>query len=71
MRLITHNPKKFFGLQRLGIQILDRIILPVSISAENEGYLRTKKERMGHWLDLPMFDESEEEYASIERISYR
>lgn len=71
VRLITHNPKKFFGLQRLGIQILDRIILPVSISAENEGYLRTKKERMGHWLDLPMFDESEEEYASIERISYR
>lgn len=71
VRLITHNPKKFFGLQRLGIQILDRIILPVSISAENEGYLRTKKERMGHWLDLPMFDESEEEYASIERLSYR
>ncbi|QYC80215.1 GTP cyclohydrolase II, partial [Chlamydia suis] len=71
VRLITHNPKKFFGLQRLGIQILDRIILPVSISAENEGYLRTKKERMGHWLDLPSFDESEEEYASIERISYR
>lgn len=71
VRLITHNPKKFFGLQRLGIQILDRIILPVSISAENEGYLRTKKERMGHWLDLPMLDESEEEYASIERISYR
>ncbi|MEB2681549.1 MULTISPECIES: bifunctional 3,4-dihydroxy-2-butanone-4-phosphate synthase/GTP cyclohydrolase II [Chlamydia] len=71
VRLITHNPKKFFELQRLGIQILDRIILPVSISAENEGYLRTKKERMGHWLDLPIFDESEEEYASIERLSYR
>ncbi|WP_080125280.1 bifunctional 3,4-dihydroxy-2-butanone-4-phosphate synthase/GTP cyclohydrolase II [Chlamydia suis] len=71
VRLITHNPKKFFELQRLGIQILDRIILPVSISVENEGYLRTKKERMGHWLDLPIFDESEEEYASIERLSYR
>lgn len=71
VRLITYNPKKFFELQRLGIQILDRIILPVSISAENEGYLRTKKERMGHWLDLPIFDESEEEYASIERLSYR
>lgn len=28
VRLITHNPRKFFELQRLGIHVLDRIILP-------------------------------------------
>ena len=70
VRLITHNPAKFFELQRLGIKILDRVVLPVSISAENGGYLRTKKERMGHWLDLPALDDSEEEYdEAVERVS--
>lgn len=71
VRLITHNPRKFFELQRLGIHVLDRIILPVSISTENEGYLRTKKERMGHWLDLPVLDDVEEEYETVERMSCR
>jgi GTP cyclohydrolase II/3,4-dihydroxy-2-butanone 4-phosphate synthase len=69
VRLITHNPKKFFELQRLGIHILDRIVLPVIVSSENERYLRTKKDRMGHWLNFPVLNESEDEYETVERTS--
>ncbi|WP_201456375.1 bifunctional 3,4-dihydroxy-2-butanone-4-phosphate synthase/GTP cyclohydrolase II [Chlamydia sp. 17-3921] len=53
IKLITHNPKKYFGLQGFGLRIVERIALPVQISEENQQYLQTKKERMGHWLDLP------------------
>ncbi|BAE80891.1 riboflavin biosynthesis protein [Chlamydia felis Fe/C-56] len=52
IKLITHNPHKYFGLQGFGLEIVDRIALPVNVSEENENYLRTKKERMGHWIDL-------------------
>ncbi|ANH78668.1 bifunctional 3,4-dihydroxy-2-butanone-4-phosphate synthase/GTP cyclohydrolase II [Candidatus Chlamydia sanziniae] len=53
IRLITHNPRKYFGLQGFGLQITERVALPVKVSKDNEQYLRTKQDRMGHWLDLP------------------
>ncbi|ACZ32758.1 riboflavin biosynthesis protein ribBA [Chlamydia pneumoniae LPCoLN] len=53
IKLITHNPQKYFGLQGFGLSITERVPLPVRISEDNEQYLRTKQERMGHWLDLP------------------
>ncbi|AAP05635.1 bifunctional 3,4-dihydroxy-2-butanone-4-phosphate synthase/GTP cyclohydrolase II [Chlamydia caviae] len=57
IKLITHNPHKYFGLQGFGLEIVDRIALPIHVSEENEHYLRTKKERMGHWIDLPYAEE--------------
>ncbi|WP_348663256.1 bifunctional 3,4-dihydroxy-2-butanone-4-phosphate synthase/GTP cyclohydrolase II [Chlamydia vaughanii] len=57
VKLITHNPHKYFGLQGFGLEIVDRIALPINVSEENEYYLRTKKERMGHWIDLPHDEE--------------
>ncbi|EPP34425.1 GTP cyclohydrolase II [Chlamydia ibidis] len=52
IKLITHNPNKYFGLQGFGLEVVDRVALPVKVSPENKAYLRTKKERMGHWIDL-------------------
>lgn len=57
IKLITHNPHKYFGLQGYGLEIVDRIALPINLSEENECYLRTKKERMGHWIDFPSYKE--------------
>ncbi|WP_038500865.1 bifunctional 3,4-dihydroxy-2-butanone-4-phosphate synthase/GTP cyclohydrolase II [Chlamydia avium] len=54
IRLITHNPHKYYGLQGFGLKIVDRIALPIHMSEDNECYLRTKKERLGHWLDVPL-----------------
>lgn len=52
VRLITNNPSKVHGLRDLGIDVVDRVELPLHVTPENERYLRTKRERMGHQFDL-------------------
>ena len=58
MRLLTNNPAKRAGLEGYGLQIVERVRLPVHATPENLRYLTTKRDRMGHDLpDLPpMFD---------------
>ena len=53
MRLLTNNPDKRAGLEGYGLSIEERIPLQVEPTAENIGYLRTKREKMGHLLDMP------------------
>jgi 3,4-dihydroxy 2-butanone 4-phosphate synthase/GTP cyclohydrolase II len=52
LRLITNNPRKFVGLTGYGLEIVDRVALEVPPNACNLRYLKTKKEKMGHILDL-------------------
>ncbi len=54
MRLLTNNPDKRAGLEGYGLEITGRVPLPVSATAHNLRYLRTKRDRMGH--DLPGLD---------------
>jgi GTP cyclohydrolase II len=49
-RLITNNPAKIEGLERYGIEVVERIPLGISPNPSNLGYLRTKQEKMGHLL---------------------
>ena len=49
-RLITNNPAKIEGLERYGIEVVERIPLRMSPNPSNVGYLRTKREKMGHIL---------------------
>ena len=51
MRLLTNNPAKRAGLEGYGLEIVDRVPLPVAPTRENLRYLRTKRDRLGH--DLP------------------
>ncbi len=54
MRLLTNNPAKRAGLEGYGLEIVDRVPLPVAPTSENLHYLRTKRDRMGHLIpDLP------------------
>lgn len=54
LRLLTNNPDKTEALVRHGLVVEDREPLPVQTSEHNLGYLRTKRDRMGH--DLPWLD---------------
>jgi 3,4-dihydroxy 2-butanone 4-phosphate synthase/GTP cyclohydrolase II len=50
IRLLTNNPKKVVGLQGHGLEIIEQLPIRVPPNPENEGYLKTKRERMGHLL---------------------
>lgn len=52
MRLMTNNPKKIVGLDGYGLEIVDRIAIEMEAVPENIKYLRAKKDKMGHLLDL-------------------
>jgi 3,4-dihydroxy 2-butanone 4-phosphate synthase/GTP cyclohydrolase II len=50
IRLLTNNPKKIIGLEGYGLRVSDQIPIEHHPTEHNRGYLRTKKERMGHLL---------------------
>jgi len=51
MRLLTNNPAKKGGLAGFGLEVTERVSLETVPTPENIGYLRTKRERMGHLLE--------------------
>jgi 3,4-dihydroxy 2-butanone 4-phosphate synthase/GTP cyclohydrolase II len=56
MRLLTNNPAKRSGLEGYGLRVVGRESLPVRAHPENVRYLRTKRDRMGHLLELSELD---------------
>jgi GTP cyclohydrolase II len=46
--LLTNNPAKVEGLGRHGVEVVERVPLRISPNPSNVGYLRTKREKMGH-----------------------
>ncbi|HJQ28909.1 MAG TPA: GTP cyclohydrolase II [Rubrobacter sp.] len=47
-RLMTNNPAKIEGLERYGVEVVERVPLGISPNPSNVEYLRTKREKMGH-----------------------
>ncbi len=54
MRLLTNNPDKYHGLDGFGINIAGREPIVIPSNPHNEAYLRTKQERLGHFLEEPV-----------------
>ncbi|UHA58049.1 bifunctional 3,4-dihydroxy-2-butanone-4-phosphate synthase/GTP cyclohydrolase II [Metabacillus litoralis] len=50
MKLLTNNPRKIAGLEGYGLTIEDRVPIQMPSREENEQYLRTKFEKLGHFL---------------------
>ena len=51
-RVLSNNPKKLKGLELAGLEIVERVPLIVPVKAAARSYLLTKKEKMGHLLEL-------------------
>jgi 3,4-dihydroxy 2-butanone 4-phosphate synthase/GTP cyclohydrolase II len=51
MRLLTNNPKKLIGLQGYGIDVVERVSIEAVATKSNKGYLKTKRDKMGHLLE--------------------
>lgn len=50
IKLISNNPKKRVGLMGYGLEIVDSVPIEMTANPYNEGYLRTKRDKMGHRL---------------------
>ena len=53
MCLLTNNPKKIVGLEGYNLEVTRRQSIEIEPGVENLSYLKCKKDRMGHLLDLP------------------
>lgn len=52
INLLTNNPKKMAGLSGYGIEIVNRVPIQIDFNERNEGYLKTKKQKLGHLLNF-------------------
>jgi len=50
VRLLSNNPEKIEALERAGIEVAERIPCIVAPHESSQGYLQTKKQKMGHLL---------------------
>lgn len=48
IRLLTNNPKKVIGLKGYGLEIIERVPIEMIANKNNERYLKTKRDKLGH-----------------------
>jgi len=51
IKLLTNNPRKIEGLEKYGLDIVERIPIVIKPNKANKKYLKTKKEKLGHYLE--------------------
>jgi 3,4-dihydroxy 2-butanone 4-phosphate synthase/GTP cyclohydrolase II len=50
IRLLTNNPKKIYGLEGFGLEVVERVPIRIEANPHNARYLKTKKDKLGHLL---------------------
>ncbi len=56
LKLITNNPVKRAGLEGYGLTIVENIPLVIEPNEHNAFYLKTKQDKMGHFLDIAKYN---------------
>ena len=54
IELLTNNPRKIVGLEAYGLSIVKRVPIRVPPTRYNRRYLATKRDKLGHLLDLKL-----------------
>ncbi len=52
VRVMSNNPDKISALENAGLQVVERVPIEVEAQAPAAHYLKTKKEKLGHLIDL-------------------
>ena len=52
MKLLTNNPRKVVGLDAYGLQVVETVPIMAPVTPENMSYLETKREKLGHLLNV-------------------
>ena len=52
IELMTNNPRKIVGLEAFGLEIVKRRSIQLPTNPNNRRYLATKRDKLGHLLDL-------------------
>jgi GTP cyclohydrolase II len=53
VRLMSNNPEKIRALKNCGLEVVERVPLSVKFHSSLTRYLKTKRARMGHLINLP------------------
>jgi 3,4-dihydroxy 2-butanone 4-phosphate synthase/GTP cyclohydrolase II len=53
IRLLTNNPSKRAGLEGYGLEVVERLPIMTEPNPHNRRYLETKRDKLGHILDMP------------------
>lgn len=53
LRLMTNNPEKIRVVENSGLEIVERVSPPIKFYSALRGYLKTKREKMGHLINPP------------------
>jgi len=56
LKLITNNPVKKAGLEGYGMKIVETIHLEAPANKHNQFYLETKRDKMGHFLNIAKYE---------------
>ena len=51
IKLLTNNPRKIEGLEKYGLEIVERVPIVIRPTKLTKKYLKTKKEKLGHYLE--------------------
>ena len=56
MRLLTNNPVKRVGIEGYGLKVVETVDIEVKPNPYNQNYMKTKRDRMGHFLQHFKYD---------------